>query len=468
MESGTTRVHLVLSAGGIKALSYIGTLSVLAEHGISFASVSTCSAGTLVGALICAGKTLEEIEKSALEIDFASYAGKRAVPKPLGALSFVKWPFAQYRQTGFPELFCELVQDNPRFKDLEIPFATAGVDIVSNRILVYSSETHPNMLVAEAIRIAVALPLMYPPHVREGRVVVDAAVVSQSPVWLATAHDDELPIVVLKPATLSDVHTPKNIFAYLETVFLSSVGSRDDYVTKQIPRVRMFEIDCGSIRDSQFSISRREKEYLIARGRTCAEDALPHLGEDLGNMRVVPYETSTSDAEDDIAERYGESLMNRFHSRLSDLVREHVFISYSHKDREWLEKLQIYLKPYMRNASIAIWDDKEIKSGAKWQQEIENALASAKVAVLLVSPDFLASDFIADRELPTLLDAAESRGLTILWVPLRHSAYKETEIARYQAASGCDPSHPLSSLPEHEQDRVFLALCEEIKELMST
>jgi hypothetical protein len=230
----------------------------------------------------------------------------------------------------------------------------------------------------------------------------------------------------------------------------------------------MFEIECGPIRESDFNLPRRKKEYLIARGRDCAEDVLLRLGDDLSNIPPVLYKTTEGDAEDDVAERYGKSVMKRFHTSLSDLVRRRVFISYSHKDREWLQKLHTYLKPHMRNASIAVWDDTKIKSGTKWRQEIEDALASAKVAVLLVSPDFLASDFIADHELPSLLEAAENRDLTILWIPLTHSGYKKTDIAQYQAASGCDPSRPLSSLPKHEQDRVFRDLCEEITALMNT
>ena len=133
----------------------------------------------------------------------------------------------------------------------------------------------------------------------------------------------------------------------------------------------------------------------------------------------------------------------------------------------WLEKLQVHLKPYTRNASVTIWDDTKIKSGAEWQQEIEQALGAAKVAVLLVSPSFLASDFIAEQELPPLLEAAEREGLKILWIPISHSAYRETRIGDYQAAAGCDPDHPLSSLSGPEQDRAFVAVCNEIKALIN-
>jgi small GTP-binding protein len=144
-------------------------------------------------------------------------------------------------------------------------------------------------------------------------------------------------------------------------------------------------------------------------------------------------------------------------------TRDQVFISYSHDDDEkWLDKLQKMLKPAIRNKRISLWDDTQIKVGTKWRDEIKRALASARAAVLLVSPNFLASDFIAKHELPHLLEASKNEGLTIFCVAVSHSLYEETAIVDYQWAN--EPSEPLDSLPDSEVNKVLSDIARKIRD----
>src|SRR5262249_54566707 len=111
----------------------------------------------------------------------------------------------------------------------------------------------------------------------------------------------------------------------------------------------------------------------------------------------------------------------------SEKGRKKVFISYSHKDIKWLDRLNTHLKDLMRPDQIEFWDDTRIQTGAQWHKEISAALNSASAAVLLISPDFIASNFIAENELPPLLAVAEKGGVNILTLILRSSNYEKIE-----------------------------------------
>jgi hypothetical protein len=137
-----------------------------------------------------------------------------------------------------------------------------------------------------------------------------------------------------------------------------------------------------------------------------------------------------------------------------------VFISYSHRDQKWVDALLEHLKPLKRQRLLDCWSDAEVKAGDHWRAAIERALNGAVVAVLLVSPAFLASDFIAQNELPPLLQRARGGTLKIFWVPVSASVYAHTDIEQYQAAH--DPRKPLDSLPKAKRNEAMVKIASDI------
>ena len=68
-----------------------------------------------------------------------------------------------------------------------------------------------------------------------------------------------------------------------------------------------------------------------------------------------------------------------------------VFISHSHKDKEWKDRLVTHLGVLQKQGLLEIWDDRRLHGGDDWIPEIEAALKSASLAILMISPDFLTS-----------------------------------------------------------------------------
>ncbi|MEE8125408.1 MAG: toll/interleukin-1 receptor domain-containing protein, partial [Nitrospirales bacterium] len=144
-------------------------------------------------------------------------------------------------------------------------------------------------------------------------------------------------------------------------------------------------------------------------------------------------------------------------------TRDLIFVSYSHRDKAWLEKLLIFLKPYQRKGQLTVWADPYIEVGDVWKREIDQALPRAKVGMLLISPYFLASDFIMDDEVPPLEEAAENGHTRIFCVPLSSSSVKPTGLDKYQWAR--PPQEPLDLLSEPEQHAALVRITKTLVEI---
>jgi tetratricopeptide (TPR) repeat protein len=101
-----------------------------------------------------------------------------------------------------------------------------------------------------------------------------------------------------------------------------------------------------------------------------------------------------------------------------------VFISYSHKDEPWKDRLSPHLKMLQQAGHLEVWEDRQIGYGAEWYDRIKQIMERAAVSVCLISADYLASDFCVKEEIPYLLERRKSEGMLLVPVLLRPCAWK--------------------------------------------
>ena len=110
-----------------------------------------------------------------------------------------------------------------------------------------------------------------------------------------------------------------------------------------------------------------------------------------------------------------------------------LFYSYSHRDEKFRERLEVHLAALRRQELIAEWHDHRITAGREWKNEIDDNLDAADVILLLVSPDFLASDYAYNKEFKRALERHKSGKARIVPIILRYSDWQETPIGELQA-----------------------------------
>ncbi len=176
-----------------------------------------------------------------------------------------------------------------------------------------------------------------------------------------------------------------------------------------------------------------------------------------------------------------------------------VFISYASYDnrsddpeKRWLDRLVQCLQPLDLEGHIAVWEDTKLQLGSNWTQQIHDAIEHAKVAILLVSPAFLASEFIRSQELPKLLkkadmdsipdvgndgDVEELESLVIIPIVVRpclieHTKFSymegksemiETSLSQFQFLP---KEKAMNGLSQYEQDEQFKQVALRVKEAL--
>lgn len=134
--------------------------------------------------------------------------------------------------------------------------------------------------------------------------------------------------------------------------------------------------------------------------------------------------------------------------------RDKIFICYARTDERWTNEVMKHVKPYFShlNQENPIWYDRKIEANTYWDEEIKKTLSLSKIAILLISPSFLESDYIRTDELAYIIESHKRKDIAICWIPIIPSVVNN--VLKYIASiqSVVTDNQPLSLIKDKEGD----------------
>ncbi|MEO0874450.1 MAG: COR domain-containing protein, partial [Bacteroidota bacterium] len=137
-----------------------------------------------------------------------------------------------------------------------------------------------------------------------------------------------------------------------------------------------------------------------------------------------------------------------------------VFFSYSKSDLDYLDEFRKQLRPIERKGQIRLWDDRDIRPGEEWDDSIRGALEKADIIFLLLSSDFLATDYIDETEIAIALERHRNGEAKVIPIQLRPCRWHKTALGELQAI----PRKNKTISQAKDPDEIWMEVLTEIEE----
>ncbi|MFM7239387.1 MAG: TIR domain-containing protein [Cyanobium sp.] len=131
-----------------------------------------------------------------------------------------------------------------------------------------------------------------------------------------------------------------------------------------------------------------------------------------------------------------------------------VFISYAHEDSPWVEKLKSHLSLMERQGILKVWHDRCLTAGEHWAEAIDHALAEAQIVLLLISPDFMNSDYCFGKEMQEALAREQRKEAVVVPVLMRPCDWESAPFAKSNVVPS--DNRPVSTHPGGEDEALAL------------
>src|SRR5438270_10348798 len=138
-----------------------------------------------------------------------------------------------------------------------------------------------------------------------------------------------------------------------------------------------------------------------------------------------------------------------------------ILLCYAREDEVLRQGLEKHLRILKRQGIINLWHDRNISAGTEWEREIDNHLNSARIILLLISPDFLDSDYCYSIEMKRAMERHEQEEARVIPIILRPVYWSKTPFGKLQALPS--DGKPIISSHWHFQDEALFDVAEGIR-----
>lgn len=260
----------ILGGGGIRGAAYTGAIKALKELNLEITGFAGSSIGAVVASLLTFGYKEEEIQKIFNGINFEFFNDIN--------LNFGK-DFAISRGSKFYEWIKDKIEEKfyqdkenkeklpVKFKDIDKELIIFSVDLTTSKFHEFSKQKTPDVEIAQAIRISVAMPGLYAPVFDEDECLVDGDLLKSVPLWKIseTINKKEEKILEFRLEGNETKKKIKNTFEYLNAVYDTVSGVASDYIIntyKNCDRYDYIKIDLNNISVVDFMINDEKKKSM--------------------------------------------------------------------------------------------------------------------------------------------------------------------------------------------------------------
>lgn len=267
---GNGTIVPILAGGGTRLPAHVGVLTALDQLGAHFSHIVGVSGGSIVASLYAAGRSLDDLKRLAIEIDFTQFRG----------FSLFNLFYRGGLSSGNRfESWLDQELSSATFSDLQLDFHVVATDVGTGMPVIFDRASTPDFNVARAVRYSMGIPLLFTFGRYGDRLLVDGSILSEDVLFREWGGSGGLNCFFRLRSNPDGVYRPLRKWFPLPDYLIMLIRAFMTTLSREFVSDSRWDttivIDTGTIAPSEFMLTQLQKEDLFQRGLQTTLDLLP-------------------------------------------------------------------------------------------------------------------------------------------------------------------------------------------------